>query len=286
MIEIYNENCFDTMLNRLDENVVDVILTSPPYNTNRRAGLNRNLLNNNTKGYPDVRYDSAIDIMSDEQYSEFTEKLFNGFDKILKPNGCVLYNISYGTENTEGMFLAINAILTKTNFTIADTIIWKKKSAVPNNVSSNKLTRICEFVFVFCRKSEFDTFNCNKQVKTHMPSGQNVYENVFNYVEAPNNNGVCPYNKATYSVELCEWLLSLSMLFQTVQFMTLSWEVVLLLLLVRRMILIAMVLNYQPNNVNLPMNVLKLCQLIHPNLNTSIIQENYFSKNSTNCLDI
>lgn len=211
MIEIYNENCFDTMSNRLNGGggYVDIVLTSPPYNTNRRAGLNRNLLNHGTKGYPDVRYDSAIDVMSDEQYSEFTEKLFNGFDKILKPNGCVLYNISYGTENTEGMFLAINAILTKTNFTIADTIIWKKKSAVPNNVSPNKLTRICEFVFVFCRKSEFNTFNCNKQVKTYMPSGQKVYENIFNYVEAPNNNGVCPYNKATYSVELCEWLLSI-----------------------------------------------------------------------------
>lgn len=208
MIDIYNENCFDTMIHRLPENSIDIVLTSPPYNTNRRAGLNRNLLNHGSKGYPDVRYDGAIDIMSDEQYSEFTEKLFNSFDKILKPNGCILYNINYGTENTVGMFLAVNAILTKTNFTLADTIIWKKNSAIPNNVSPNKLTRICEFVFVFCRKSEFNTFNCNKQIKSHMPSGQCVYENIFNYVEAPNNNGVCPYNKATYSVELCEWLLS------------------------------------------------------------------------------
>ena len=209
MIKIFNENCFITMKKSIAAHSLDIILTSPPYNTNRRAGFNRNLLNNNTKGYPDVRYDQAIDIMSDDEYCSFTINLFNCFDNILKTDGCVLYNISYGTENTEGMFLAINSILTNTNFTIADTIVWKKFSAIPNNVSSNKLTRICEFVFVFCRKSEFNTFYCNKRIKSKMPSGQPVYENKFNYIEAPNNNGVCPYNKATYSVELCEQLLKL-----------------------------------------------------------------------------
>ena len=206
-IIIYNENCFDTM-NRLTPNTIDLVLTSPPYNTNRRAGLNRNLLNDKSKGYTELRYDSAVDTLTDEEYCDFTKNLFISFDKILKSNGCVLYNISYGSENNEGMFLAINSILVNTPFTIADTIVWKKKSALPNNVSSNKLTRICEFVFVFCRKSEFNSFYCNKQIKSYMPSGQPVYENILNFVEAPNNDGICPYNKATYSTELCNWLLS------------------------------------------------------------------------------
>lgn len=42
------------------------------------------------------------------------------------------------------MWLTIADILRNTNFTIADSIIWKKKSALPNNVSPNKLTRITE----------------------------------------------------------------------------------------------------------------------------------------------
>ena len=41
---------------------------------------------------------------------------------------------------------------------IADVITWKKRSALPNNTSPNKCTRICEYVCVFCRKEEYDTF--------------------------------------------------------------------------------------------------------------------------------
>jgi DNA modification methylase len=97
----------------------------------------------------------------------------------------------------------ISEILSKTNFCIADCIIWKKKSAVPNSTSKNKLTRICEFVFVFCRKDEFLTFETNKKVKSVSPQGQNFYEVFYNFVEAKNNDGSCNLNKATYSSELC-----------------------------------------------------------------------------------
>lgn len=97
----------------------------------------------------------------------------------------------------------------KTNFNIADCIIWKKKNAIPNNVSPNKLTRICEFVFVLCRKSEQHSFYMNKQIDSVSKKGQNIYENVFNYIEAPNNDGTCELNKATFSSELVRKLLLL-----------------------------------------------------------------------------
>lgn len=45
------------------------------------------------------------------------------------------------------MFLALNRII-QTGFTIADVITCKKKSALPDNKSPNKDTRICEFVYV------------------------------------------------------------------------------------------------------------------------------------------
>lgn len=105
------------------------------------------------------------------------------------------------------MWLTISEIIRNTNFTVADTIVWKKKSAMPNNVSKNKLTRIVEYIFVMCRKEEFNTFNCNKQVKSVSRVGQKYYENVFNYIEARNNDGACNLNKATYSSELCDKLL-------------------------------------------------------------------------------
>lgn len=39
--------------------------------------------------------------------------------------------------------------------------------------------------------------------------GQNIYENIFNFVVANNNDEVCPYNKATYSTDLCYKLLNM-----------------------------------------------------------------------------
>ena len=76
-----------------------------------------------------------------------------------------------------GYFLA--ELIQKTEFTIADHIIWKKKSAFPNNCSPNKLTRITENVFVICKKEDFRTFNMNKKVVSVRKTGQKMYENIF-----------------------------------------------------------------------------------------------------------
>lgn len=200
--KIYNEDCFETM-GKMTKSI-DLIMTSPFYNTNKKAGSNRTLETTTVKNgqYDYVRYDTHVDNMTNEQYSEYTVNLFNEFDKVLKNNRCVLYNISYGAENTTGMFMAINDIICKTNFTIADTIIWKKKTALPNSCSSNRLTRITEFVFVFCRKNEMKTFLTNKKVTSFRKTGQKAYENITNFIEAKNNDGSCPYNKATYSTDL------------------------------------------------------------------------------------
>lgn len=74
--------------------------------------------------------------------------------------------------------------------------------ATPNNVSSNKMTRICEFVYVFCRRNEFHTFTSNKKLLSNTRNtGQAIYENVFNYFECKNNDESTDLNKATFSTE-------------------------------------------------------------------------------------
>lgn len=207
---IYNEDCFKTM-ESMSDSCIDIVLTSPFYNTNKKAGKSKTLENTSVKSgqYDYVRYDTHVDNMTNEEYAEFTVKLFNEFDRILNKDGCILYNLSYGSENTEGMFLTVNSILLNTNFTVADVIIWKKSNAFPNSCSPNKLTRITEFVFVFCRKNELKSFKSNKKIKSSRTNGQKMYENIYNFIEAKNNDGSCPYNKATFSSELCEKLLNI-----------------------------------------------------------------------------
>ena len=204
-VEFKNEDCFETM-ERMMENgeKVSIILTSPPYATSRSNVRTKKALETYNS-----RYDICLDNMDEDQYVDWTIGLFRMFDEVLEENGVILYNISYGSENPNAMWRIPGAIIEDTDFMIADCIVWKKKCALPNNVSHNKLTRITEFVYVICRKSEFKTFNANKNITKVGKNGQKYYENVFNFVEAPNNDGPCELNKATYSSDLCLFLLNI-----------------------------------------------------------------------------
>ncbi|EGT3606825.1 site-specific DNA-methyltransferase [Clostridium perfringens] len=198
---ILNEDCFLTMKKITQENLkVDFILTSPPYNTSRIG----------RKDPYSTRYKGFKDNKTDEEYIKWTIGIFNTFDDILKENGAIAYNISYSSEKTDLIWRVISNIIDNTNFTTADCIVWKKKSAIPNNVSKNKLTRIVEFIFILCRKDELGSFCCNKKVKSiNKKTKQNYYENIFNYIEAANNDGSNKLNKSTYSTELCEKILNI-----------------------------------------------------------------------------
>ena len=161
--KIYNEDCLVTMQKL---NGVDCVLTSPPYNTQGHHG-------SDMSKYQQL-YEDYLDNMTEELYSKWTCSLFEGFNRTLKNNGCVLWNISYSSKQPWVLWNLIADIQSKTNFIVADCIVWKKQSALPNNVSPNKLTRICEFVFVFCRKNEFMTFNCYKGVTSERKNGQTM----------------------------------------------------------------------------------------------------------------
>ena len=56
--KIYNEDCFETIKNRLNKKSIDIVLTSPPYNMTKRKG-----------GVSDSgRYDVYNDWKSEEEY--------------------------------------------------------------------------------------------------------------------------------------------------------------------------------------------------------------------------
>ena len=206
--KIFNQSCESLMDSMISDNFkVDLILTSPPYNTGRLSNSEAARKNN------EARYDIYLDDRTPGQYREWCVELFSKFSNILKENGVVLWNVSYGndvTVNLSGfnvLWLVIADLIERSDFCVADKITWKKKSALPNNVSPNKLTRITEDVFVFCRKSEIKTFYANKRKVSESVHGQIIYENVYNLIEAANNDGSNDLNKATFSSEfVCKLL--------------------------------------------------------------------------------
>lgn len=201
MIDTFNnENCFDT-INKIKEKgiKINIVLTSPPYNTSRKSSKDKYM----------QRYIEHIDILTDEEYIDNTVNLFNGFNDILEKNGVILYNMSYSTSKPYLMYSVISEIIKKTNFVIVDTIVWKKNNAIPDNRSSNRLTRIFEFVFVFARKNEDKSFQSNKAITSLSNTGIYTYTPITNFIEARNNSEVTSLNKATFSVEFCDELLKI-----------------------------------------------------------------------------
>lgn len=65
-VKIYNASCFE-IFGKI-ENKIDVVITSPPYNTNRKSGGRRNLQTvSNPNGYYDyLRYDTQQDSMTQD----------------------------------------------------------------------------------------------------------------------------------------------------------------------------------------------------------------------------
>ena len=158
-----NEDNKRTMKHMYEKGIqVDCVLTSPPYNISRRVGNKQRQLQNREKLYK--YYD---DTKSWQEYEDFIIKTIRNCFRIIKDNGCMLMNLSYATNVETGasatnMIKLVTNACDKLNLELADIICWKKKSALPNNRNKNKCTRICEFVFVLCRKSEYTTFESNK----------------------------------------------------------------------------------------------------------------------------
>lgn len=198
--KIYNEDCFDTM-SRMDDGSIDIVLTSPPYNMTKRKG-----------GYADTgRYDVYQDWLTEDEYVEKSVSLFNEFNRIVKHNGLVIYNFSYSIENPSLPYRLVADIVADTEWAVVDTIIWRKKSGLPFPANERRLSRIWEFVWVFARKSEVNTFKCNKKLKSiSEKTGQKYYEVYYNIIEAKNNDtATSKLNQATYSTDLCLQLLNI-----------------------------------------------------------------------------
>lgn len=203
MINLLHGDCIENIQKLNISNVkIDGVITSPPYN-NSRSGAS-DMYNK--------KYGEYKDNISNEDYILWQTNLISNIGNLLNPNGVILYNINYSSENTDTIWLLLGNIIKNTDFTIADQIIWKKRNAIPNNRSHNKLTRITENVFVICRKNEIKSFNMNKNVVSVIEkTGQKNFENVYNFIEAPNNNQGehTKVHKATYSIELCEQLMKM-----------------------------------------------------------------------------
>lgn len=201
MLEINKNHLGDSiqLMKKMDPKSIQMVITSPPYNASIRKDNHK---------YPG-QAESYGDDLTDEQYIAWSLNIFKEFERILKDTGVICYNMSYTTFSPSLPYLVIAEILKHTDFMIADTCVWKKKCAMPLSGHPNRLTRICEFVYIFCKKDYIDKFDANKIVTSLSNTGQKYFKTYWNHLETKNNDEVVDIHKATYSSDFCKYFIDL-----------------------------------------------------------------------------
>ena len=119
--KIYNENCLDTM-NKMKDNTVDIVFTSPPYNRKR---------NDKYEFYEDTK----------ANYFEFLVNIINESIRISKGN--VYVNIMKNYYNKQDVF----KLLGKYHKDIHEIFVWEKSNPLP--ASGLSITNAYEFIICF-----------------------------------------------------------------------------------------------------------------------------------------
>jgi DNA modification methylase len=123
--KIYNLDCIEG-LKQLDNESVDVIVTSPPY----------------WKGFEYEAYFNSY-----KQYLDWCKEWMRECKRVLKPNGTFYLNVSNDSETTIRAFELMEIATRDLMYKLHDTIIWYRYNQQPAN-TTRQLTNQCEYIFM------------------------------------------------------------------------------------------------------------------------------------------
>ena len=116
-------------IKQLDDESIDIIITSPPYN---KGGLNGKR-NKGTKWNKTIDYggDFNIDNKPEDEYQEWQLNILKECYRVLKKDGLMFYNHKNRIVKGKGYIISPYSWLLKSPFLIRQEIIWNRKSG-PN----------------------------------------------------------------------------------------------------------------------------------------------------------
>lgn len=122
--KIYNEDCLET-LSRMQDNSVDLIVTSPPYNKGFYAPKNARQSDvwNSLNGRK-IAYDTFNDDMLPEKYEAWQRNVLTECLRVLKPTGSIFYNHKDVIYN--GLITPPKWVY---DFPLRQQIIWDRQSS-------------------------------------------------------------------------------------------------------------------------------------------------------------
>ena len=98
----------------MDDNSIDLICTSPPYNVSKRK--------KNWHSFKFQDYDGYGDSLNDNEYTEFMINILNECHRVLKPSGSLMFN--HKVRTLDKVAIHPLSIIFQTNLILKQEIIW------------------------------------------------------------------------------------------------------------------------------------------------------------------
>jgi DNA modification methylase len=133
---ILEGDCFE-LIKTLEDNSVDLVITSPPY-----ADI--------------VNYGVNVSIKKPKEYCDWILPLFNEIYRVLKPSGSFILNINDNCSNglrNPFIYELIYRSQKETKLRFYDTYIWHKMNGIPNG-SQKRFRNNTEFIFHFVKNQK------------------------------------------------------------------------------------------------------------------------------------
>ena len=116
MLKIFNEDCLE-WLKKQEDNSVDLIITSPPYNLHNVGG--------------DLKILTYNDDKPENEYQEEQIEILNECYRVLKPTGLMFYN--HKNRYVKKKMISPLEWLLKSKFDLRQEIIWNRLTCVDYN---------------------------------------------------------------------------------------------------------------------------------------------------------
>ena len=137
---IYNEPCLDT-LSRMEDNSVDVVVTSPPYNMNLRIRKGKYCSRQIVDEEFATKYNNFSDNLPLEEYNKLHTNILR---ELLRVSELIFYNVQLVTGSKRSVFKMIGEF----SDNLKEIIIWDKGYAPPA-MHPQVLNRVSELILVF-----------------------------------------------------------------------------------------------------------------------------------------
>lgn len=152
--KIYNEDCLKT-LSRIEDNSIDLIITSPPYNKNAHATANGKSEFWRAMRGRQIPYDLYSDDMPQEQYEEWQKQVISECLRVIKPTGSVFYN--HKDIICDGVIIPPKWVY---DFPIHQQIVWNRGSSLAND--PHYFQPITEYIYWIVKDPKLVFFDKSK----------------------------------------------------------------------------------------------------------------------------